>query len=94
MDPERDGPVAPLSLAAARALYRAPQAADLCWADVRLPDGSMRACDRPEATSLGLCPEHRLELFGLEVVAFGGQPGASPPRTPPSGTSPGSPGGG
>jgi hypothetical protein len=72
MDPERDGPIAPLSLAAARALYRAPQADDLCWADVRLPDGSMRACGRQEATSLGLCAEHRLELFGLGVGGASG----------------------
>jgi hypothetical protein len=72
MDPERDGPVAPLSLAAARALFRAPQTADTCWADVRLPDGSMRACGRPEASSLGLCAEHRLELFGLEAKQPGG----------------------
>jgi len=67
IDPERDSPVAPLSLAAARAIFRAPQAADACWADVSLPDGSMRACGRPEASSLGLCAEHRLELFGLEA---------------------------
>src|SRR6266545_3751480 len=57
MDPEQDGPGAPLSLAAARAMFRAPQASNVCWADVELPDGSVRACGRPEATSLGLCPE-------------------------------------
>jgi len=34
---------------------------------VRLPDGSIRACGRPEANSLGLCAEHRLELFGLDA---------------------------
>ena len=56
---------APLSLAAARALFRAPQAEDTCWADVHMPDGTVRACGRPEATSLGLCGEHRVELFGL-----------------------------
>jgi hypothetical protein len=53
-----------LVLAAARALWRAPQRADLCWADVRLPDDTVRACGRPEASSLGLCAEHRMELFG------------------------------
>jgi len=73
MDPQQDGPDAPLSLAAARAMFRAPQAADLCWADVQLPDGSMRACGRPEATSLGLCGEHRLELFGLGPLPPGQQ---------------------
>jgi hypothetical protein len=66
IDAEPDSPAAPLSLAAARAMFRAPQAADTCWADVKLPDGSMRACGRPEATSLGLCAEHRQELFGLD----------------------------
>jgi hypothetical protein len=68
MDPQQDGPAAPLSLAAARAMFRAPQASNVCWADVELPDGSVRACGRPEATSLGLCPEHRLELFGLDTL--------------------------
>jgi hypothetical protein len=67
MDPECDRPPAPLSLAAARAIFRAPQAADVCWADVQLSDGSVRVCGRPEASSLGLCAEHRLELFGLEA---------------------------
>jgi hypothetical protein len=71
MDVERDGPGAPLSLAAARAMFRAPQASNVCWADVELPDGSVRACGRPEATSLGLCPEHRQELFGLETLPPG-----------------------
>jgi len=56
-----------LSLAAARALFRAPQAEDACWADVHMPDGTVRACGRPEASSLGLCAEHRVELFGLEA---------------------------
>jgi hypothetical protein len=56
-----------LSLAAARALFRAPQAEDACWADVHMPDGTVRACGRPEASSLGLCADHRVELFGLEV---------------------------
>jgi hypothetical protein len=64
IDAEPDSSAAPLSLAAA--MFRAPQAADTCWADVKLPDGSMRACGRPEATSLGLCAEHRHELFGLD----------------------------
>ena len=68
MDPPQDGPAAPLSLAAARAMFRAPQAANVCWADVQPPDGSVRACGRPEATSLGLCADHRLELFGLGPV--------------------------
>ena len=54
-------------LAAARALFRAPQAEDACWADVHMPDGTVRACGRPEATNLGLCGEHRIELFGLEA---------------------------
>jgi hypothetical protein len=27
----------------------------------------VRACGRPEATNLGLCAEHRVELFGLEA---------------------------
>ena len=49
------------------ALLRAPQAEDACWADVHMPDGTVRACGRPEATSLGLCAEHRVELFGLEA---------------------------
>jgi hypothetical protein len=31
----------------------------------------MRACGRPEASSLGLCAEHRLELFGLEAQEEG-----------------------
>ncbi len=53
-----------LTLAAARALWRAPQRLDACWADVRLPDNTVRACGRPEASSLGLCAQHRLELFG------------------------------
>jgi hypothetical protein len=56
----------PLSLAAARALFRAPQAEDTCWADIHLPDGTVRACGRPEATDLGLCADHRFELFGFE----------------------------
>jgi hypothetical protein len=67
MDTEDDIRTAPLSLAAARALFRAPQAEDVCWADVHMPDGTVRACGRPEATSLGLCADHRLELFGLEA---------------------------
>jgi len=25
------------------------------------------ACGRPQATNLGLCAEHRVELFGLEA---------------------------
>lgn len=75
LDPQQDGPAAPLSLAAARAMFRAPQASNVCWADVELPDGSVRACGRPEATSLGLCQEHRLELFGL------GDPAAEPVGT-------------
>ena len=61
-----DGPLL-LSLAAARALFRAPQAEDTCWADVHMPDGTVRACGRPEASSLGLCADHRVELFGLEA---------------------------
>jgi hypothetical protein len=61
-----------LSLAAARALFRAPQAEDACWADVHMPDGTVRACGRPDATSLGLCADHRVELFGL-----GGSEGAA-----------------
>jgi hypothetical protein len=60
-----EGPDSGISLAAARALFRAPQADDTCWADVHLPDGTVRACGRPEATTLGLCKEHRGELFGL-----------------------------
>ena len=63
MDIDVDTELAPLSLAAARA----PQAEDACWADVHMPDGTVRACGRPEATSLGLCAEHRVELFGLEA---------------------------
>lgn len=58
-----------LVLAAARALWRAPQRADACWADVRLPDRTVRACGRPEASSLGLCAKHRLELFGPPAAA-------------------------
>jgi hypothetical protein len=27
----------------------------------------VRACGRPEASSLGLCADHRVELFGLEA---------------------------
>jgi len=54
-------------LAAARALFRAPQAEDTCWADLELADGTVRACGRPEATNLGLCSEHLAELFGLEA---------------------------
>ena len=65
MDIDVDTELAPLSLAAARALFRAPQAEDACWADVHMPDGTVRACGRPEATNLGLCAEHRMELFGL-----------------------------
>jgi hypothetical protein len=67
MDTENPSPISPLSLAAARAMFRAPQAEDACWADVHMPDGTVRACGRPEANSLGLCADHRLELFGLEV---------------------------
>jgi hypothetical protein len=70
-DTGQDSPTAPLSLAAARAMFRAPQASNVCWADVGLPDGGVRACGRPEATSLGLCSEHRLELFGLETLPPG-----------------------
>ena len=55
-----------LSLAAARALFRAPQADDTCWADVHLPDGTVRACGRRESSTLGLCADHRVELFGAE----------------------------
>jgi hypothetical protein len=62
-----DEPTNHLNLAAARAMFRAPQASNTCWADVELPDGSVRACGRAEATSLGLCPEHRMELFGLDI---------------------------
>jgi hypothetical protein len=54
------------TLAAARALFRAPQAEDTCWADVHQSDGTVRACGRPEASTLGLCAEHRGELFGLD----------------------------
>jgi hypothetical protein len=67
METDLDPTPTPLSLAAARALFRAPQAEDACWADVHMPDGTVRACGRPEATSLGLCAEHRVELFGLEA---------------------------
>jgi hypothetical protein len=55
--------LAPLSLAAA-ALFPAPQAEDACWADVHMPDGTVRARRRPEATDLGPCAGHRVELFG------------------------------
>ena len=57
----------PIVLAAARALFRAPQAEDACWADLELADGTVRACGRPEATTLGLCAEHLVELFGIEA---------------------------
>ena len=57
----------PLVLAAARALFRAPQAEDACWADLELADGTVRACGRQEATTLGLCAEHLTELFGIEA---------------------------
>jgi hypothetical protein len=57
----------PIVLAAARALFRAPQAEDACWADLELADGTVRACGRQEATSLGLCAEHLTELFGIEA---------------------------
>jgi hypothetical protein len=67
MDADLDDEPLLLSLAAARALFRAPQAEDTCWADVHMPDGTVRACGRPEASSLGLCAEHRVELFGLEA---------------------------
>jgi hypothetical protein len=67
METEEELNAPPLSLAAARAMFRAPQADDVCWADVHMPDGTVRACGRPEATSLGLCADHRLELFGLEA---------------------------
>ena len=67
MDADLDDEPLLLSLAAARALFRAPQAEDACWADVHMPDGTVRACGRPEATSLGLCADHRVELFGLEA---------------------------
>jgi hypothetical protein len=67
VDEDTDLQLATLSLAAARALFRAPQAEDACWADVHMPDGTVRACGRPEATSLGLCADHRVELFGLEA---------------------------
>jgi hypothetical protein len=69
METDLDPKPIPLSLAAARALFRAPQAEDACWADVHMPDGTVRACGRPEATSLGLCGEHRVELFGLEATS-------------------------
>ena len=61
------GPAQPIVLAAARALFRAPQAEDACWADLELADGTVRACGRPEATSLGLCAEHLAELFGIQA---------------------------
>jgi hypothetical protein len=67
MDADLDDEPLLLSLAAARALFRAPQAPDACWADVHMPDGTVRACGRPEATSLGLCADHRVELFGPEA---------------------------
>jgi len=67
MDADLDDEPLLLSLAAARALFRAPQAEDACWADVHMPDGTVRACGRPEAFSLGLCADHRVELFGLEA---------------------------
>ena len=61
------GAAQPIVLAAARALFRAPQAEDACWADLELADGTGRACGRPEATSLGLCAEHLAELFGIQA---------------------------
>jgi hypothetical protein len=64
MSASGDNPYPLLSLAAARALFRAPQAEDTCWADVHLPDGTVPACGRPEASTLGLCADHRVELFG------------------------------
>jgi len=67
MDADLDDEPLLLSLAAARALLPAPQAEDACWADVHMPDGTVRACGRPEASSLGLCADHRVELFGLEA---------------------------
>jgi hypothetical protein len=67
MDADLDDEPRLPSMAAARALFRAPQAEDACWADVHMPDGTVRACGRPEASSLGLCAEHRVELFGLEA---------------------------
>jgi len=73
MDTDLDAEPLLLSLAAARALFRAPQAEDTCWADVHMPDGTVRACGRPEASSLGLCPDHRVELFGLEASQSGSQ---------------------
>ena len=51
--------LAPFSLAAARALFRAPRPRTRAHAG-----RDVRACGRPEATSLGLCAEHRVELFG------------------------------
>jgi hypothetical protein len=57
----------PIVLAAARALFRAPQAEDACWADLELADGTVRACGRQEATSLGLCADHLVELFGIQA---------------------------
>jgi hypothetical protein len=68
MDADLDDEPLLLSLAAARALFRAPQAEDACWADVHMPDGTVRACGRPEASTLGLCADHRVELFGLEAL--------------------------
>ena len=68
MDADLDDEPLLLSLAAARALFRAPQAEDVCWADVHMPDGTVRACGHPEATNLGLCSQHRYELFGLETA--------------------------
>jgi hypothetical protein len=73
MDADLDDEPLLLSLAAARALFRAPQAEDTCWADVHMPDGTVRACGRPEASSLGLCADHRVELFGLEASQSGSQ---------------------
>jgi len=52
------------SLAAARSLFRLPEAEDSCWADVHMADGSVRPCGRPAETRLGLCAEHFDELFG------------------------------
>jgi hypothetical protein len=63
--------VEPIQLAAARALFRAPQAEDACWADLELADGTVRACGRPEATTLGLCAQHLTELFGIEAPVQG-----------------------
>lgn len=55
------------SMAAARALYRAPQDEGACWADLHMEDGSVRPCGEPEATSLGLCAQHRAELLGPDA---------------------------